>query len=72
MTKMSSCPGNTTESRCGAYDLPIEVVFFDHHRVDRFRVSESQEAEASGAACGTVAHYGALLYLAELREVLLQ
>lgn len=56
----------------GAYNLPIEIVLFDHHRVDRSRISECQEAEASGAATGTIAHYGTFLYLAELREVLFQ
>lgn len=55
-----------------AYQLAVQEVLLDHNYVDRLWVLESEEAEASRAASGTIAHHLAVDDLSELREVVLE
>ena len=54
------------------YNLPIEVVLFDHDSVDTFRIPEGKEAEPTRTASRGVAHDGAFADLAKLGEVVLE
>lgn len=53
-----------------SYNLAIKIMLLHHDSVHSLRVTESQEAKTTRAACGAVPHYSALLDLSELRKII--
>lgn len=60
-------PNNFIE---GTHDFAIQIVLLHHDSVDGLRIAEGQETKSTRATSGAIAHYGAFLDFAELREVI--
>lgn len=54
------------------YNLPIEIMLFDHHNIYRLWVLKGEKSETPGSTAGAVTHDCALSDLAELAEVFFQ